>query len=152
VRLILNLLWLILGGFAGAVAWTLAGILCAVTIVGLPWARACLTLANYTLWPFGRTVVRASDIGESPSIVGGLFGLIGTILWIPLLGIWLAIFHVLAAIANAVTIIGLPFAYAHLKLAGASLSPIGMRVVPNALAAEAERRAASARLDRIAHR
>lgn len=128
VSVLLNILWLVFGGIWMAVAWLAAAIVMAVTIIGLPWARSALTMARYALLPFGNTVVdrrqlRGSDIGTGP------LGLIGNIVWLGLAGWWLALGHLVTATALAVTIVGLPFAWAHLKLAGLALWPIGKDVV-----------------------
>jgi uncharacterized membrane protein YccF (DUF307 family) len=118
------------------VAWVIAAVVMAVTIIGLPWARASLTIALYTLLPFGHTVLPRNldgreDIGTGP------LGVIGNLVWLVLAGWWLALGHVIIAVGLAVTLIGLPFAWAHLKLAGLALWPIGRDVVP---IGEAQRR------------
>jgi uncharacterized membrane protein YccF (DUF307 family) len=124
LSLILNLLWILFGGLWMAAAWLLAAVIMAITIIGLPWARAALTMAGYTLLPFGNTVVsRSSGIGAGP------LGLLGNIIWLVLAGWWLALGHLITAIFLAVTIIGIPFAWAHLKLAGLALWPIGKDIV-----------------------
>jgi uncharacterized membrane protein YccF (DUF307 family) len=98
----------------------------AITIIGIPWARAALTMALYTLLPFGHIVVdRPSGIGAGP------LGFIGNLIWLVLAGWWLALGHLIVAVCLAITIIGLPFAWAHLKLAGLALWPIGKDVVSN---------------------
>jgi uncharacterized membrane protein YccF (DUF307 family) len=123
--LLLNVLWILFGGFYMALAWLIASVIMVLTIVGIPWARAALTIAAYTLLPFGHTVVsRATGIGT------GLLGFIGNLVWLILAGWWLALGHLLTAALLAVTIIGLPFAWAHLKLAGLALWPIGKDIVP----------------------
>jgi uncharacterized membrane protein YccF (DUF307 family) len=96
----------------------------AITIIGLPWARAALTIAIYTFLPFGHTVV---DRPSSP--VSGVLGFIGNLIWLVLAGWWLALGHLITAVGLAITIIGLPFAWAHLKLAGISLWPVGKEIV-----------------------
>jgi uncharacterized membrane protein YccF (DUF307 family) len=128
VSTLLNILWLVLGGIWSAIAWFLVGILCAITIVGLPWARSCFMLANYTLWPFGRDVISRDDLYGQEDIGTGALGMFGNILWFIFAGWWLAIMHLTFAVANAITIIGIPFAWAHVKLAGASLFPVGKTV------------------------
>jgi uncharacterized membrane protein YccF (DUF307 family) len=123
--LLLNVLWIVFGGLEMAAAWLIAALIMAITIVGIPWARAALTIALYTLLPFGHTVVdRPTGIGAGP------LGFLGNIIWLVLAGWWLALGHLIAAILLAVTIIGLPFAWAHLKLAGLALWPIGKDIVP----------------------
>ena len=95
-----------------------------ITIIGLPWARAAFDNGVYTLWPFGakpinREILFGEEIGTGP------LGFLGNLIWFVLAGWWLALGHVVAAFALAITIIGLPFAWAHLKLAGFALWPIG---------------------------
>ena len=128
--LLLNILWIVFGGAWMALGWLIASLIMAITIVGLPWARAAIMMAAYTLLPFGQTVVRR-DLHEGRSGIGtGLLGAVGNIVWLVFAGWWLALGHVVTAIGLALTIIGLPFAWAHLKLAGLSLWPIGRTVVP----------------------
>lgn len=127
--LLLNILWIVCGGAWMALGWLIAAVIMAITIIGLPWARAALMMAAYTLLPFGQTVVRR-DLHEGRSVIGtGPLGVIGNVVWFVLAGWWLAIGHLITAIGLAITIIGLPFAWAHLKLAGLSLWPIGRTVV-----------------------
>lgn len=126
--LLLNALWLVLGGALAAFGWFVAALIMCVTIIGIPFARAAFDNGLYTLWPFGvRTMDRSFLSG--PDIGTGLFGFLGNIVWFVFAGWWLALGHVFAAIALAITIIGLPFAWAHLKLAGYALWPIGRALV-----------------------
>ena len=125
ISLLLNVLWIVCGGIWLAAGWVVAAVIMAITIIGLPWAKAALTIAVYTLLPFGYTVV-----DRPPGTFGGLFALIGNIIWLVLAGWWLALGHLIAAILLAITIIGVPFAWAHLKLAGISLWPLGREIVP----------------------
>lgn len=128
VALLLNILWLVLGGAVTALGWFAAALVMIVTIVGLPWARAAIDNGVYTLWPFGaRTMARERLYG--PEIGTGPLGFLGNLIWFVLAGWWLALAHVIAAIGFAITIIGLPFAWAHLKLAGFALWPIGRTIV-----------------------
>jgi len=123
--LLLNVLWIVFGGFYMAAGWLIAALVMVVTIIGIPWARAALTIALYTLLPFGHRVV------ERPSGIGtGLLGFVGNVIWLVLAGWWLALGHLITALLLAVTIIGIPFAWAHLKLAGLALWPVGRDVVP----------------------
>ncbi|HYU11383.1 MAG TPA: YccF domain-containing protein [Stellaceae bacterium] len=119
---LLNILWLICGGLVAALAWVLAAVIMAITIIGLPWAFAALRIALYTLLPFGHEMRSRRD--------AGVLSTLGNIVWFVLAGWWLALGHLLLAVALALTIIGLPFAWAHLKLAGASLFPVGTEIVP----------------------
>jgi uncharacterized membrane protein YccF (DUF307 family) len=128
--LLLNILWLLFGGFYMAVGWFIAAILMAITIVGLPWTRAAFNIALYTLLPFGQTAVsRAAHTGREDLGTGAL-GAIGNLIWFILAGWWLALGHLITAVVLAFTIIGIPFAWAHLKLAGLALWPIGKMIVP----------------------
>jgi uncharacterized membrane protein YccF (DUF307 family) len=130
VSLLLNVLWIVFGGLWMAVAWLLAAALLALTIVGLPWARAALTIAGYTLLPFGYRVVPRQYVTGVEDLGTGPLGVIGNLIWLVLAGWWLALGHLAVAVALAVTLIGIPFAWAHLKLAMLALWPIGMTVVP----------------------
>ena len=128
--LLLNLLWILFGGLQMAVAWIVAAVIMAITIIGLPWARAAFNIALYTLLPFGQKAVSRAEYTGKEDLGTGAFGLIGNIIWLVLAGWWLALGHVLVAIVLAITIIGIPFAWAHLKLAGLALWPIGKMIVP----------------------
>ncbi|NPU11983.1 MULTISPECIES: YccF domain-containing protein [Bradyrhizobium] len=130
VSLLLNVLWIVLGGAYMAFGWLVAAVVMAITIVGLPWARAAFNIAAYTLLPFGSRAVRRDEVTGMEDIGTGPLGLLGNIIWFVLAGWWLALGHLVTAIALAVTIIGLPFAWAHLKLAGLALWPIGKTIVP----------------------
>jgi uncharacterized membrane protein YccF (DUF307 family) len=130
VSLILNVVWIVLGGAWMAFGWLVAAVIMAITIIGLPWAWSALTMAGYTLLPFGHKVVSRAAVTGQEDIGTGPLGLIGNIVWLVLAGWWLALGHVVTAILLAVTIIGIPFAWAHLKLARLALWPIGKVVVP----------------------
>jgi uncharacterized membrane protein YccF (DUF307 family) len=129
LRLLLNILWMVTGGIWMAAGWLLAAVLMAITIVGLPWTRAALNIAGYTLLPFGYKAVSRSEWTGRQDLGTGALGTIGNVLWFILAGWWLALAHLVTAIALAVTIIGIPFAWAHLKLAGLALWPIGKMIV-----------------------
>lgn len=128
VNFLMNILWLVLGGFWMGIGWYLAGILMAITIIGIPWTKACFILGNLSFWPFGKEVVDRRHV-SGEDIGTGTLGLIGNIIWFVLAGVWLAIGHLLSAVANFITIIGIPFALQHLKLAALALTPIGKTVV-----------------------
>ena len=129
MTLILNVLWVVFGGFIMAALWLLAGIVAAISIVGLPWARACFTIASFSLWPFGREAVNRRDLTGLEDLGTGPLGFLGNIVWLVVFGVWLAIGHLVSAVGCAVTIIGIPFAFQHIKLAGISLMPVGMTVI-----------------------
>lgn len=130
LSLLFNLAWIVFGGLWMAVAWVIAAVIMAITIIGIPWARAAFNIGLYTLLPFGQKAVsRAAYTGQEDMGTGPL-GFIGNLIWLVLAGWWLALAHVLTAILLAITIIGIPFAWAHLKLAGIALWPIGKMIVP----------------------
>src|SRR5215216_4495644 len=106
MRLILNLIWLIFGGLWLALGYLLAALICFILIITIPFGFAALRIAVFALWPFGRTIV--DKPGDHP------FALVGNIIWCVLCGIWLALGHVISAIAMAITIIGIPLALANL--------------------------------------
>jgi len=122
MRVIGNILWLLLGGLEMALAYALFGLLAFVFIITIPFGVAAFRLAGFALWPFGQVLV------EKPTAGAG--SVLANIVWMLIAGIWLAIGHLIAALINAVTIIGIPFAVAHVKLAGAALTPFGHQVVP----------------------
>jgi uncharacterized membrane protein YccF (DUF307 family) len=130
MSLLLNVLWLVLGGVWMAAGWLIAAIVMAITIIGIPWARAAFNIALYTLLPFGHTAVGRDRFTGREDIGTGPLGALGNIIWLVLAGWWLALGHLVAAIILGITIIGLPFAWAHLKLAGMALWPIGREIVP----------------------
>jgi uncharacterized membrane protein YccF (DUF307 family) len=130
MSLLLNVLWIIFGGLWMAVGWVVAALIMAITIVGLPWAWSAITIASYTLLPFGHTVVSRAAVSGRDDIGTGALGAIGNLIWLVLAGWWLALGHLVTAAVLAVTIIGIPFAWAHLKLARLALWPIGKMVVP----------------------
>ena len=113
-----------------ALGWVIAAVLMAITIVGLPWTRAAFNIASYTLLPFGQKAVSRAQYSEGEDVGTGPLGILGNIVWLVLAGWWLALGHLVTAILLAVTIVGIPFAWAHLKLAGIALWPIGKMIVP----------------------
>ena len=127
---LLNLLWILTGGLWMAVGWIIAALVMAITIIGLPWTRAAFNIASYTLLPFGQKAVSRAEYTGRQDIGTGPLGFLGNVLWLVLAGWWLALAHLVTAILLAVTIIGIPFAWAHLKLAGLALWPIGKIIVP----------------------
>lgn len=122
MRTVLNVIWLLLCGIWMALGYVLAGVVCCLLIVTIPFGLASFRIADFALWPFGRTLVQRPDAG-APS-------LIGNVIWIVFAGWWLAIGHLATALALAVTIIGIPLAIANLKLIPVSLVPLGRVIVP----------------------
>jgi uncharacterized membrane protein YccF (DUF307 family) len=137
-----NFLWFVFGGFLMGLVWWLAGLLCAITIIGLPWAKACFVIGQFTVLPFGKEAISRAELTGSEDIGTGPLGLIGNILWFVFAGVWLAIGHVFAAVACFVTIIGIPFGIQHLKLAGLALAPVGKTIVTKEVAQAARLHAA----------
>jgi uncharacterized membrane protein YccF (DUF307 family) len=129
LSLLLNVLWMIFGGIWMAFGWLIAAVIMAITIIGLPWTRAAFNIASYALLPFGRKAVSRAEFLGQDDLGTGAFGFLGNLIWLILAGWWLALGHLIIAIALAVTIIGIPFAWAHLKLAGIALWPIGKMIV-----------------------
>ncbi len=125
MRLFGNLIWFIFGGFFMGLAWWLAGLLAALTIIGIPFAIAAFRIGTFSFWPFGRQIVPQPNRGE----VHELLDFLANILWIIFGGLWLAIGHLVWALIFTITIIGVPFAVQHLKLARLSLTPYGKRIV-----------------------
>ena len=124
-----NILWFIFGGMWMGLAWWLAGLLCAVTIVDLPWAKACFVIGQFAFLPFGKEAVSRDSVTGEDDIGTGALGMVGNILWFVFAGVWLAIGHVVTALALFLTIIGIPFGVQHLKLAVLALAPIGKTIV-----------------------
>ena len=122
LRMILNVIWLIFCGLWMAVAYVLAGLVAFILIITIPFGIASFRIAAYVLWPFGRTIDRHPHAGVA--------SVIGNVLWIVLFGWWLALGHLVSAVAMAITIIGIPLALADLKLIPVSLVPLGKDIVP----------------------
>jgi uncharacterized membrane protein YccF (DUF307 family) len=141
-----NLIWLLCGGIVAGIGWFLAGIVMIVTIIGIPYARACFVIAKFTFCPFGRELIKRDELSGRSDVGTGAVGMIGNIIWIVLFGWWLALAHLLAAVLSAITIIGIPFALQHLKLAAVSFAPIGKTVVKKHLAEAARMNDAQAQL------
>jgi uncharacterized membrane protein YccF (DUF307 family) len=130
LRLLLNILWIVTGGLWMAAAWIVAGIVMLISIIAIPWAWAAFRIAAYTLLPFGHRTVRRDRFSGAADLGTGPLGVLGNLIWLLLAGWWLALAHLVAALLLAITIIGIPFAWAHLKLAGLALWPIGTEIVP----------------------
>lgn len=122
IRAILNVIWLVLEGFWMAIAYMLAGIVCFVLIITIPFGIASFRIAGYVLWPFGRTVERRPSAGIGSAI--------GNVLWIILFGWWLALGHLVAGVLLLLTIIGIPLGIASFKIIPITLVPLGTQIVP----------------------
>ena len=121
MRVILNIIWLIFGGLWLALGYFLAGIICCILIVTIPFGIASFRIGVYALWPFGKTVV------DKPT--SGVASVVGNVIWLIVAGVGLAIGHIVSAFAMAITIIGIPLAIANLKMIPISLMPLGKDIV-----------------------
>ncbi len=119
MHLLGNLIWIIFGGLVSSILWFVAGLLCCITFIGIPFGIQCFKIASFVFWPFGRDI----DIGGF-----GLGGLVGNLIWILFLGWELFITHLVLGIIFYITIIGIPFGHQHIKLAKLSLVPFGARI------------------------
>ncbi len=121
MRTILNLLWLVLSGLWLALGYAVAGVIMCLLIITIPFGIASFRLAAYVLWPFGRTVVRRPDAGAASTI--------GNVLWFLLVGLWMAIAHLITGFLLCLTIIGIPLGVANFKLAAVAIAPLGKDIV-----------------------
>ncbi|HCJ6873373.1 TPA: YccF domain-containing protein [Vibrio cholerae] len=140
LRTLGNIIWFLCGGIVMGLAWWLVGVLEFISIIGIPWGRACFVIGNFSFWPFGYEAISRDELTDQTDIGTSGFGVLGNIIWFILAGFWLAVGHILSAVACFITIIGIPFALQHLKLAVISLAPIGKTVVPIGEAARARYR------------
>lgn len=152
MRTIGNFLWFILGGFFMGLAWWFAGLIAFLTIVGIPWGKACFVIGQFTFFPFGREAISRDEISGQDDIGTGSLGVLGNIIWFVFAGVWLAIGHVVSAVFNFVSIIGIPFGIQHLKLAGIALAPIGKTIVTREFAAATRKANAEAGLAQVRSR
>lgn len=121
MKTLLNIIWLVLCGFWLFLGYALAGVICCILIITIPWGIASFRIANYVLWPFGRQVVQRPTAGA--------FSFLGNVIWFIFAGLWLAIGHVVSGVAMAITIIGIPLAIADFKMIPISLAPLGKEIV-----------------------
>lgn len=121
MRTVLNLIWLLLSGIWLALGYALAGLVMFLLIITIPFGIASFRLAVYVLWPFGRTLVRRPDAGTASAV--------GNVVWFVLVGIWMAIAHVLLGVALCLTVVGIPLGLGNFKLAVVALAPLGKEIV-----------------------
>lgn len=121
MRFLLNVIWLVFGGFALFLGYILAGIVACIFIITIPAGVACFRIAAYVLWPFGKRVVPMPGAGSGSDLMN--------IVWFLIAGVWLAIGHVITAFFQAITIIGIPLAIANLKLIPITCFPFGKMVI-----------------------
>ena len=128
IRLILNVLWLIFGGWISGLLWLLGGAILALTVVGLPWTFAAWRIASYSFWPFGREVVWRDEFSGQEDLGTGCMGIGLNVIWFVFAGWYIALSHLVIAFAEAITIIGIPFALKDLELAKLALAPVGRTI------------------------
>ncbi len=121
MRLLLNIIWFVFGGFWLALGYAFAALICFILIITIPFGIASLRIALYALWPFGKTVVRQRDAGIASTV--------GNVLWVILCGWWLALGHLITGIAMCLTIIGIPLGLANFKLIPVAFLPLGREIV-----------------------
>lgn len=114
-----NIIWFIFGGMFLGLGWLIAGLLCCLTIVGIPLGVQCFKFAELSFFPFGREIVYG----------GGTVSLIANIVWLVCCGIPLAVTSAVIGVVFCVTIIGIPFGMQCFKLAKLALMPFGANVV-----------------------
>jgi uncharacterized membrane protein YccF (DUF307 family) len=129
MRLIGNLIWFVFGGVFMGLAWWFVGLIAFITIIGIPWGKACFVIGQFNFWPFGREAVNRREVTQRTDIGTGPLGVIGNIIWFFLAGFWLAVGHLISALLCFITIIGIPFGIQHLKMVWISLFPIGQTIV-----------------------
>ncbi len=129
MRTIGNIIWFLCGGVVMGLLWWMFGLLAFISIIGIPWGKSCFVIGTFSFFPFGKEAISRSELTNQLDIGTSPVGVIGNVIWFLLAGIWLAIGHIVSAVACFVTIIGIPFALQHLKLAAISLAPIGKTVV-----------------------
>jgi len=128
IRFVLNVLWFVFGGWISGLLWLLGGAVLAVTIVGLPWAFAAWRIASYSFWPFGREVVWRDQMAGRSDIGAGPLGVVLNVVWFIFAGWYIALSHLVIAVAEFVSIIGIPFALKDLELAKLALAPVGRTI------------------------
>jgi len=129
IRLLLNILWFVMGGWISGLLWLLGGLLLAITVVGLPYTGAAWRIAGFAFWPFGKEIVPRDLVTGREDLGTGPLGCLLNVIWFVLGGWYIALSHLVIAVAEAVTIIGIPFAIKDLQLAIVALAPIGRTVV-----------------------
>ena len=144
MRAIGNFIWFIFGGILMGLAWWLVGLLAFLSIVGIPWGKACFVIGQFTFFPFGQEAISRKELKHKDDIGTGGLGMLGNVVWFVFAGVWLAIGHLFSAVLCLITIIGIPFGIQHLKLAGIALAPIGKTIVSTEVAVAARKANAEA--------
>lgn len=130
MRTLGNIIWFIFGGAILGLAWWFIGLIAFISIIGIPWGKACFVIGQFSFFPFGKEAISRENVNRARDIGTGIFGTVGNIIWFLVAGVWLAIGHVSVALLCFITLIGIPFGIQHIKLAMIALVPIGQTVVP----------------------
>ncbi len=120
MRFIGNLVWFIFGGIITSIMYFVSGLILCLTIVGIPFGLQAFKLSSLSLWPFGKTTKSIQR--------GGCLSSMMNLIWIIFAGLWISIAHMIFGLILAITIIGIPFAKQHFKLAALALTPFGVKV------------------------
>lgn len=129
IKLLGNILWFLLGGVLMGLAWWFVGLIACITIIGIPWGKACFVMGQFSFFPFGKEAVSRKLVNQDGDIGTSGLGVVGNIIWFIFAGFWLAIGHIISALMCFIIIIGIPFGIQHLKLAGIAIAPIGKTIV-----------------------
>ncbi|QVL46075.1 MAG: YccF domain-containing protein [Methylophilaceae bacterium] len=129
MRTLGNIIWFIFGGALMGLAWWLIGMIALITIIGIPWAKACFVIGQFSFFPFGKQAIVRNAHSKIEDIGTGPLGTLGNVIWFIVAGWWLVIGHLLSALACFITIIGIPFGIQHLKLAELAIFPIGKTII-----------------------
>ncbi|MDC0727610.1 YccF domain-containing protein [Phytobacter diazotrophicus] len=130
MRTVLNILNFVLGGFATTLGWLLTTILSVALVITLPLTRSCWEITKLSLIPWGNEAVHVDELNPgSKNTLMNAGGTVLNILWFVLFGWWLCVMHIMAGIAQCMTIIGIPVGIANFKIAAIALWPVGRRVV-----------------------
>ena len=119
MKTICNLLWFIFGGFISGILWLAAGVLCCLTVIGIPLGRQCFKFASLSFRPFRKEIIYG----------GGAVSTLATIIWFLCCGMWMAAFNLIAGFLWCCTIIGIPFGKQFFKIAKLALTPFGAKVI-----------------------
>ena len=138
-----NIIWLLVAGIWMGLSWCLFGALCFISLIGIPWGRACFVIAGFAFWPFGRMPIARNVLIGHKDLGTGKSGMVGNIIWLLCCGLWLALQHLAWALCLAITVVGLPFAWQLVKLGALALSPIGKTIVSVQVAKAAQLRYAT---------
>ncbi|MFC7620157.1 YccF domain-containing protein [Microlunatus sp. GCM10028923] len=121
MKTILNVIWFVLSGVWLFLGYMIAGVICCILIVTIPWGIASFRLANYAAWPFGREVINKPK--------SGCLTMIGNVIWLVVAGWWMALLHVITGVLLCITIVGIPLGVANFKMIGICLVPLGKEIV-----------------------